>query len=175
MNAKPISPAAALLRLKKAGLTIEEARSLTDEQLLAFPTIGRRTLAYARQSAPIPPALADLREILEYVSQTFDDTLTTSEVKAAQTVMRQRLAHHAENYYSGLQLGYAHFATIYGIEFYNAAVKSWQKWRSPGALCTEAEAEAFAAAALKRNETIEQYGIKTPRGWTAFTAKNREA
>ena len=31
------------------------------------------------------------------------------------------------------------------------------------------------AAALKRNETMAQGSIKTPRGWTAFNMKNKEA
>ena len=186
MTAKPISPAAALLRLEKAGLTMEEARSLTDEELLAFPTIGRRTLAHVRQSTPvpaIPPALADLRDMLEDVSQTldwlpeiaFDDALTESEVKSAQIVLRQRLAHHAEEYHSGLRLGYVRFASIDGIVFYNLACKSWQNWKSPGALCTLAEAEAIYKATERRNQTVEQDGIKTPRGWTAFNHKKRES
>ena len=136
-----------------------------------------------RLTAPaIPPALADLRDILDDVSQVlaciqtmvFDANLTTCEVEAEQTVLRQRLAHHALTYHSGVQLGYAHFATIDGRQFYNAAWQSWQSWKSPGALCTEAEAEIIAAVALKHNETMEQDGIKTPRGWTAFTAKNKE-
>ena len=116
-----------------------------------------------RPTAPaIPPALADLRDILEDVSQVlacmqtmvFDDNSTTYEVDAEQTVMRQRLAHHALTYHSGLQFGYAHFDTIDGRQFYNAAWQSWQSWKSPGALCTEAEADAIAARTLQRNATF---------------------
>ena len=46
--------------------------------------------------------------------------------------------------------------------------------QSPGALCTEAEAKAIAASAMKRHETVEIDGIRMPRGWTAFKPKNEE-
>lgn len=131
----------------------------------------------------IPPALADLRDILDDVSDALDwmqtdaqdDPLTVSEVEHVQIILRQRLAFHAETYHGGLRLGYAHFATIDGPMIYNAAQKSWQDLKSPGALCTEAEAEAIAASTVKRNETIAPEGIKTPRGWTAYEPKNKEA
>ena len=129
----------------------------------------------------IPPALADLRDMLEDISQVLDwlqsaddDAMTADEVKHWQTILRQRLAFHAETHHGGLRLGYAHFASIDGPMIYNAAQKSWQDWKSPGALCTEAEAEAIAASTMKRNETIGIDGIKTPRGWTAFEPKNKE-
>ena len=80
----------------------------------------------------------------------------------------------AQSHHGGLRLGYAHLATIDGPMIYNAAQKSWQDWKSPGALCTEAEADAIAARTMKRNETIEIDGIKSPRGWTAFKPKNEE-
>ena len=134
-------------------------------------------------ASSIPLALADLRDMLEDVSQAMswltpladDDPITASEVRDAQIVLRQRLAHHAEAFHDGLRLGYVRFATIDGPQFWNASIRAFQEWKSPGALCTQAEAEEIMDSTTKRNETVEIYGIKTPRGWTAFEPKNKEA
>ena len=133
------------------------------------------------QKPHCPPALADLRDILEDVSEALvwiasaanDDALVGSEVKHLQVILRRRLAFHAEIYHDGLRLGYAHFATIDGPMIYNAARNSWQDWKSPGALCTEAEAAAIAASTEKRNATIEAAGVLRPRGWTVLRQKPR--
>jgi hypothetical protein len=44
----PISREAALSRIAAAGLTVEQAVKLSDNELLRFPSIGRRTLYYIR-------------------------------------------------------------------------------------------------------------------------------
>lgn len=50
----PISDASALKRLGDAGLTLEQAWNLSDDVLLRYPSIGRRTLAWVREREPTP-------------------------------------------------------------------------------------------------------------------------
>ena len=44
----PISREAALARIAAAGITVEQAVKMSDNELLRFPSIGRRTLYYIR-------------------------------------------------------------------------------------------------------------------------------
>jgi hypothetical protein len=50
---QPISKDSAIRRIKDAGLTIAQAMSLSDHDLLRRPTIGRKTLRWIRTFAPI--------------------------------------------------------------------------------------------------------------------------
>lgn len=69
----PISPAAALARLRQAEITFEETMDMSDAQLLRLPTIGRRTLAFLR-SKKTEVILARLRE------QGIRPTMSSSEL-----------------------------------------------------------------------------------------------
>ena len=134
-------------------------------------------------ASSIPLALADLRDMLEDVAQVLEWTLdaapydaeTDSAVTAAQIVLRQRLAHHAAAFHDGLQLGYVRFATIDGPQFWNASIRAFQEWKSPGALCTQVEAEEIMDSETRANETRHLNNQRGPRGWTAFEPKNEEA
>ena len=46
--------------------------------------------------------------------------------------------------------------------------------QSPGALCTQAEAEEIMDSETRANETRHLNNQRGPRGWTAFEPKNEE-
>lgn len=50
---RPISKEAVAKRLSFSGLTIAKAMMMSDDELLRFPMIGRRTLRYIRNFEPI--------------------------------------------------------------------------------------------------------------------------
>ena len=50
VGCKPITAAAALMRLACTGITLAQAQEMDDNTLLRFPLIGRRTLRFIRQS-----------------------------------------------------------------------------------------------------------------------------
>jgi hypothetical protein len=60
MTTTPISDAAATERLASAEVALEATPTLTDSELLSFPTIGRRTLAWIR-AQELLQAVADGR------------------------------------------------------------------------------------------------------------------
>lgn len=45
----PITEAAALMRIAASGITLAQARGMSDDTLLRFPLIGRRTLRFIRE------------------------------------------------------------------------------------------------------------------------------
>lgn len=93
MPTKPITYGAATRRIHAAGLNLTNARAMPDNDLLRFPTITRRTLAFIRANEAIDDLASSRPSIsvppLAYIPSTYSDSTTRALDRLAEMQMRK--------------------------------------------------------------------------------------
>lgn len=164
----PLSPSSFRARILKSGETLAQLAEMSDNEILKFPTLGRKSLRMIREA--LPPAAIRLRtmcEAMAYHADAAAEFMGGDSVTEAYEFARIEMVKYVRDFH-GVQLGRLPVRTIDGTQYANAQ-GGIQNWLSPDTMLAEAEADVVAAIIAKRNDDVD-----LDNRWQATTWRPQE-